>query len=148
MRHFVSEFERVEDSLVLYRYRDLKAETKNIGFGYVLKESILFNKSVTILHWNARYQIAIGIAKGLCYLHEECRECIIHCDIKPENVLLDEECYPKLADFGLAKLIGRDFIRVGMLLFELIPGERNNTQLEEGMKRYSSFVGFKVRGKR
>ncbi|KAF4386483.1 hypothetical protein G4B88_006739 [Cannabis sativa] len=41
MRHYVSEFERVEDSLVLYRYRDLKAETKNVGFGYVLKATLL-----------------------------------------------------------------------------------------------------------
>ncbi|XP_062105987.1 G-type lectin S-receptor-like serine/threonine-protein kinase At2g19130 [Humulus lupulus] len=240
MRRFGSAFERVEDSLVLYMYRDLKVATKNFsdklgegGFGYVFKgtlanstsiavkklksfqqsekqfltevktigiiqhvnlirlrgfcaessrrflvydymskgslESLLFNKSATILDWKVRYHIAIGVAKGLCYLHEECRECIIHCDIKPENVLLDEECNPKLADFGLAKLIGRDFSRVvttmrgtigylapewisgiaitpkadvysyGMLLFELISGERNYTQVEEGMEHYFPF---------
>ena len=64
------------------------------------------------LSWNIRFQIALGIAKGLSYLHEECRSCIVHCDIKPENVLLDDSFMPKIADFGLAKLFGRDFSRV------------------------------------
>uniref|UniRef100_A0A0E0LYC7 Protein kinase domain-containing protein n=1 Tax=Oryza punctata TaxID=4537 RepID=A0A0E0LYC7_ORYPU len=43
---------------------------------------------------------------------ESCRECIIHCDIKPENILLDESCAPKIADFGMAAIVGRDFSRV------------------------------------
>jgi hypothetical protein len=42
-----------------------------------------------VLSWETRYQIALGIARGLHYLHEKCRDCIIHCDIKPENILLD-----------------------------------------------------------
>ncbi|KAB8095336.1 hypothetical protein EE612_023308, partial [Oryza sativa] len=57
-------------------------------------------------------QIAIGVARGLSYLHESCRECIIHCDIKPENILLDISYFPKLADFGMATFVGRDFSRV------------------------------------
>ncbi|OEL30069.1 G-type lectin S-receptor-like serine/threonine-protein kinase [Dichanthelium oligosanthes] len=65
-----------------------------------------------VLPWNTRYQIAIGIAKGLTYLHEKCRDCIIHCDIKPQNILLDASFVPKVSDFGLAKLLGRDFSRV------------------------------------
>ncbi|KAH7662289.1 S-receptor-like serine/threonine-protein kinase protein [Dioscorea alata] len=103
-----------------------------------------------------RFKIILGVAKGLAYLHEKCRECIIHCDIKPENILLDEEFSPKVADFGMAKLMGRDFSKVlttmrgtigylapewisglpitakvdvysfGMMLFELISGERNS----------------------
>ena len=40
-------------------------------------------------NWNQRIQIAIGIARGLLYLHEECSTQIIHCDIKPQNILLD-----------------------------------------------------------
>jgi len=72
----------------------------------------LFRSSGTTLSWGTRYQIAIGIAKGLSYLHESCHECIIHCDVKPENILLDTSFVPKIADFGMAKLLGRDFSRV------------------------------------
>ncbi|XAR54045.1 Non-specific serine/threonine protein kinase [Bertholletia excelsa] len=64
------------------------------------------------LSWDVRFRVAIGTARGIAYLHEECRDCIIHCDIKPENILLDEDFSPKVSDFGLAKLIGRDFSRV------------------------------------
>ncbi|KAI3711406.1 hypothetical protein L2E82_41472 [Cichorium intybus] len=64
------------------------------------------------LDWEARFRIAIGTARGIAYLHEECRNCIIHCDIKPENILLDQDFSAKVSDFGLAKLIGRDFSRV------------------------------------
>ncbi|CAL4972744.1 unnamed protein product [Urochloa decumbens] len=115
-----------------------------------------------VLSWETRYQIALGIARGLEYLHEKCRECIIHCDIKPDNILLDEAFVPRVADFGLAKLMGRDFSRVlttmrgtvgylapewiagtaitakadvfsyGMMLFEIVSGRRNVGQGEDG----------------
>ncbi|GLJ32680.1 hypothetical protein SUGI_0657500 [Cryptomeria japonica] len=65
-----------------------------------------------VLDWKTRFEIALGTARGLLYLHEECRDRIIHCDVKPENILLDSELSPKLADFGMAKLVGRDFSRV------------------------------------
>jgi hypothetical protein len=64
------------------------------------------------LNWDVRIRVAVGTAKGIAYLHEECRDCIIHCDIKPENVLLDGDFTAKVSDFGLAKLMGRDFSRV------------------------------------
>uniref|UniRef100_A0A0E0JRK2 Receptor-like serine/threonine-protein kinase n=1 Tax=Oryza punctata TaxID=4537 RepID=A0A0E0JRK2_ORYPU len=72
----------------------------------------LFGSNQPVLSWNTRYKIALGIARGLDYLHEKCRDCIIHCDIKPENILLDDSFAPKVADFGLAKLMGRDISRV------------------------------------
>ncbi|XP_028805398.1 LEAF RUST 10 DISEASE-RESISTANCE LOCUS RECEPTOR-LIKE PROTEIN KINASE-like 2.5 [Neltuma alba] len=50
------------------------------------------------------YQIAIGIARGLEYLHRGCNTRILHFDIKPHNILLDENFCPKISDFGLAKL--------------------------------------------
>ncbi|KAL7131796.1 hypothetical protein ABFS83_12G029000 [Erythranthe nasuta] len=50
------------------------------------------------------YKIAIGVAKGLEYLHTGCNTRIVHFDIKPQNILLDEELCPKISDFGLAKL--------------------------------------------
>ncbi|XP_039798679.1 putative receptor protein kinase ZmPK1 [Panicum virgatum] len=64
--------------------------------------------SDTVLDWNQRFQIALGVAKGLAYLHSECLEWIIHCDMKPENILLDKDLGPKITDFGLAKLLNRD----------------------------------------
>ncbi|KAF3449145.1 hypothetical protein FNV43_RR09873 [Rhamnella rubrinervis] len=55
--------------------------------------------------WNQRTQIAFGIARGVLYLHEECSTQIIHCDIKPQNILLDEFYNARISDFGLAKLL-------------------------------------------
>ncbi|XP_057997817.1 putative proline-rich receptor-like protein kinase PERK11 isoform X3 [Hevea brasiliensis] len=55
-----------------------------------------------ILDWQKRMKIAIGSARGLEYLHEYCKPRIIHLDIKPDNILLDNEFEPKIADFGLA----------------------------------------------
>ncbi|XP_021728897.1 G-type lectin S-receptor-like serine/threonine-protein kinase RLK1 [Chenopodium quinoa] len=56
-------------------------------------------------NWAARIQIAHDIAKGLLYLHEECSRQIIHCDIKPQNILLDDYKQARISDFGLAKLL-------------------------------------------
>uniref|UniRef100_A0A0E0KQI0 Receptor-like serine/threonine-protein kinase n=1 Tax=Oryza punctata TaxID=4537 RepID=A0A0E0KQI0_ORYPU len=70
------------------------------------------SNNIGTLNWSTRYQIALGVARGLAYLHESCRDCIIHCDIKPQNILLDDSFVPKIADFGMAKLLGRDFSRV------------------------------------
>lgn len=58
--------------------------------------------------WYLRVQFALGVARGLLYLHEECSTQIIHCDIKPENILLDDNLVPKISDFGLAKLLRMD----------------------------------------
>ncbi|GLJ51291.1 hypothetical protein SUGI_1090860 [Cryptomeria japonica] len=71
--------------------------------------SFLFSKSEDVeklLDWTTRFQIIRGTARGLVYLHEECRDRFIHCDIKPVNILLDGDFSPKVADFGLAKLRG------------------------------------------
>ncbi|XP_012486431.1 LEAF RUST 10 DISEASE-RESISTANCE LOCUS RECEPTOR-LIKE PROTEIN KINASE-like 2.1 isoform X2 [Gossypium raimondii] len=61
------------------------------------------------------YQIAIGIARGLEYLHLGCNTRILHFDIKPHNILLDDQFCPKISDFGLAKLCGRTDSMVSML---------------------------------
>uniref|UniRef100_R7W819 non-specific serine/threonine protein kinase n=1 Tax=Aegilops tauschii TaxID=37682 RepID=R7W819_AEGTA len=57
-----------------------------------------------ILGWERLYAIAIEIARGLEYLHHSCNTRIVHFDIKPQNILLDKDFSPKIADFGLAKL--------------------------------------------
>ncbi|KAL7260444.1 hypothetical protein ACSBR1_006162 [Camellia fascicularis] len=56
------------------------------------------------LGWETLYQIAIGIARGLEYLHRGCNTRILHFDIRPHNILLDEDFCPKISHFGLAKL--------------------------------------------
>ncbi|XP_037468316.1 receptor-like cytosolic serine/threonine-protein kinase RBK1 isoform X1 [Triticum dicoccoides] len=55
------------------------------------------------LRWKARFNIALGIAEGLFYLHEGCHRHIIHRDIKASNILLTEDYQPQISDFGLAK---------------------------------------------
>lgn len=236
-KHSNGSVERVEDSLVLYKYRQLRSATKNFAeklgegaFGSVFKgtlpnstiiaikelrdlqqgekqflaevktvgiiqhknlvrlrgfciesskrylvyeympngslESLLFRKTTKLLDWQTRFQIATGTARGLAYLHEKCRDCIIHCDIKPENILLDADYKAKVADFGLAKLMGREFSRVlttmrgtrgylapewiageavtakadvfsyGMVLLEIISGRRNREHADNGFDDY------------
>ncbi|KAJ3703352.1 hypothetical protein LUZ61_007057 [Rhynchospora tenuis] len=63
--------------------------------------------SKKVLGWTERFKIALGTARGLAYLHEECLEWVIHCDVKPENILLGNDFEPKIVDFGLAKLSKR-----------------------------------------
>ncbi|CAL5406521.1 unnamed protein product [Camellia sinensis] len=234
--------EKVDDSLAVFKYRDIRIATKNFseklgegGFGTVFKgtlpnsiavavkmlkslkqgekqfraevstigmiqhinlvrlrgfciqgtkrflvydymsngslESHLFKKdNINVLDWKTRYNISVGTARGLTYLHEKCRDCIIHCDIKPENILLDAEYNPKVADFGLAKLVGREISRVlttmrgtrgylapewisgeaitpkadvfsyGMLLFEIISGRRNSDIVDDEMDWYFPYL--------
>ncbi|XP_073099711.1 G-type lectin S-receptor-like serine/threonine-protein kinase LECRK2 [Elaeis guineensis] len=54
--------------------------------------------------WDERVRIALDIARGIHYLHE-CETRIIHCDIKPQNILMDDNWTAKISDFGLAKLL-------------------------------------------
>ncbi|PRQ24801.1 putative protein kinase RLK-Pelle-SD-2b family [Rosa chinensis] len=58
--------------------------------------------------WEERVSTALNVAQGILYLHEECETQIIHCDIKPKNILMTEQKCAKLADFGLAKLLKAD----------------------------------------
>ncbi|TKY48800.1 G-type lectin S-receptor serine/threonine-protein kinase [Spatholobus suberectus] len=151
----------------LVRLRGFCSEGANklLVYDYMPNGSLDFhlfqNKNSKVLDWKTRYQIALGTARGLAYLHEKCRDCIIHCDVKPENILLDADFCPKIADFGLAKLVGRDFSRVlttvrgtkyylapewisgvpitakadvysyGMMLFEFVSGRRNTEPCED-----------------
>ncbi|KAF3622226.1 G-type lectin S-receptor-like serine/threonine-protein kinase [Capsicum annuum] len=131
-----------------------------------LDSHLFTEKQSDVMDWKTRYQVALGTARGLTYLHEKCRDCIIHCDIKPENILLDAQLCPKVADFGLAKLVGRDFSRVlttmrgtrgylapewisgvaitakadvysyGMMLLEIVSGRRNSEYSQDGKVKF------------
>jgi len=58
------------------------------------------------LDWEARYNIIKGICQGLKYLHTGSKDPIYHMDLKPANILLDEDLIPKIGDFGLSRLLG------------------------------------------
>ncbi|GLT85325.1 hypothetical protein SLE2022_035160 [Rubroshorea leprosula] len=127
-----------------------------------------------LLDWETRFSIALGTAKGLAYLHEDCDAKIIHCDIKPENVLLDDHFLAKVSDFGLAKLMTReqshvfttlrgtrgylapewitnyaiseksDVYSYGMLLLEIIAGRKNYDPDESSEKSHFPSYAFKM----
>ncbi|KAG2401221.1 LEAF RUST 10 DISEASE-RESISTANCE LOCUS RECEPTOR-LIKE PROTEIN KINASE-like 2.1 [Vigna angularis] len=73
----------------------------------ILNEDKNASKDVQHLDWKILNDIAIGIARGLEYLYRGCNTRILHFDIKPHNILLDEDFCPKIADFGLAKVCPR-----------------------------------------
>ncbi|KAJ6398451.1 hypothetical protein OIU77_019281 [Salix suchowensis] len=77
------------------------------GFGYVHK-----GKGLPVMDWPARLRIALGSAKGLAYLHEDCHPRIIHRDIKAANILIDNNFEAMVADFGLAKLSSDNYTHV------------------------------------
>ncbi|KAL0814498.1 hypothetical protein Bca101_070941 [Brassica carinata] len=58
----------------------------------------------TKIEWERLYDIALGVSRGLEYLHNRCVSRIVHFDIKPQNILMDKDLCPKISDFGLAKL--------------------------------------------
>ena len=76
--------------------------------GSLDKFIFLKEESKTLLSWEKMYKIAIGVGRGIEYLHQGCDMQILHFDIKPHNILLDEDFTPKVSDFGLAKLYSTD----------------------------------------
>ncbi|KAL8113055.1 hypothetical protein AgCh_020400 [Apium graveolens] len=74
------------------------------------------NQQREFLGWKKMQDIALGIAKGIEYLHQGCAQQILHFDIKPHNILLDQNFNPKICDFGLAKLCSKDKSIVSMTM--------------------------------
>ncbi|XP_028762753.1 probable LRR receptor-like serine/threonine-protein kinase At1g12460 [Neltuma alba] len=72
------------------------------GFGYPGTSTSRGNRE---LNWSRRYQIAVGTARALAYLHHDCRPPILHLNLKSSNILLDDRYEAKLCDYGLGKLL-------------------------------------------
>ncbi|PKA52274.1 G-type lectin S-receptor-like serine/threonine-protein kinase [Apostasia shenzhenica] len=93
----------------LVRLRGFCSESRRLlVYEYMNRGSLdrsLFFPGGPVLEWQERMEIAVGTARGLAYLHSGCEHKIVHCDVKPENILLHEGGGIKISDFGLAKLI-------------------------------------------
>ncbi|KAL9381778.1 hypothetical protein Peur_024813 [Populus x canadensis] len=91
--------------------------------------------------WKERVRIALDIARGILYLHEECQACIIHCNITPQNILMDDSWMAKISDFGLSKLLYPDEIRSSMALSQsrghMAPEWQNNALMSVKADIYS-----------
>ncbi|KMZ56377.1 Protein kinase superfamily protein [Zostera marina] len=84
----------------------MKGNARFLVFDYVPNNTLYFHLHQSknqVMDWSTRVKVAIGVAHGIAYLHEDCNPSIIHRDIKSTNILLDNNFEAKVADFGLAK---------------------------------------------
>ncbi|XP_020233022.1 receptor-like cytosolic serine/threonine-protein kinase RBK1 [Cajanus cajan] len=116
---YVLSFARHKNIVMLLGYC-CKGKKNILIYEYICNKSLhwhLFENNEAVLEWHQRYAIAIGTAKGLRFLHEECRGGpIIHRDMRPSNILLTHDFVPMLGDFGLAKWkTGDDTLRTRIM---------------------------------
>ncbi|KAL5075639.1 hypothetical protein RYX36_014623 [Vicia faba] len=140
---YILSFARHKNIVMLLGY--CCKENKNILiYEYICNKSLhwhLFENNDAVLDWPQRYGIALGTAKGLRFLHEECRGGpIIHRDMRPGNILLTHDFVPMLGDFGLAKWItGGDPLETRIMgtLGYLAPEYAEDGIVSEGTDVYS-----------
>ena len=104
----------------------------------------LFSEEAREFEWEKLHNVAVGTAKGITYLHEACVQRIIHYDIKPGNVLLDADFFPKVADFGVAKLCNRDNTHITISGYRGTPGYSAVSAPEVLLKNHPIFQDTKL----
>ncbi|XP_062083724.1 G-type lectin S-receptor-like serine/threonine-protein kinase At5g35370 [Humulus lupulus] len=137
-------------------------------------DRVLFGNGGPVLEWGERYEIALGTARGLAYLHNGCNHKIIHCDVKPENILLHGNSQVKISDFGLSKLLNPeqsgffttmrgtrgylapewltntaitdkvDVYGYGMVLLEIVRGKKNYLTSLSSSERYFPLLALEM----
>ncbi|XP_027353841.1 probable LRR receptor-like serine/threonine-protein kinase At1g56140 isoform X2 [Abrus precatorius] len=154
----------------------IEGSKRLLVYEYLENKSVdqaLFGNCLT-LNWSMRYDICLGVARGLTYLHEESRLRIVHRDVKASNILLDSVLIPKISDFGLAKLYDEnkthistrvagtigylapeyamrghltekaDVFSFGVVALELVSGRPNSDSSLEGEKVYLLEWTFRI----
>ncbi|GKC92994.1 probable receptor-like protein kinase [Tanacetum coccineum] len=134
--------------------------------------SWIFNNSRGCLSWKQRLKVACDVAKALAYLHSDCRSKVLHLDVKPENILIDENYNAVVSDFGISKLMKRDDSRIvtglrgtrgyiapewmlglgisektdvfsfGIVLLELVGGRRSVKTIDDGGRSKKRYEYF------
>ncbi|EHA8590455.1 putative cysteine-rich receptor-like protein kinase 35 [Cocos nucifera] len=145
-----------DDKLLVYEYVPNESLDKLLFFSRGGDDPEVGQKRAELIGWKWRYEVMLGVARGLLYLHEGTHTPIIHGDIKASNILLNERWVPKIADFGLYRLFPdlthvntriagpfgyvapeyvmngslstkSDVFSVGVLVLEIISGQKNSS---------------------
>nr|XP_010932624.1 putative receptor-like protein kinase At4g00960 [Elaeis guineensis] len=142
-----------DDKLLVYEYVPNESLDKLLFSPRGGDDPEVGRKGAELMDWKRRYEVMLGVARGLLYLHEGAHTPIIHRDIKASNILLDKRWAPKIADFGMTRLFPEDRTRVastngymapeyvmhgslstkadvfsfGVLVLEIISGQQNSS---------------------